>query len=56
MTHKTSRKGMRRAENFIKRSSLSAARKAIQRLLERGFDWIVLVVVTLIILFTLLYF
>ena len=47
---------MERGGNFTKKGSLKAVKGGFQRFLERGFDWIALLVITLIILFSLVFF
>ncbi|QIP16940.1 hypothetical protein G8759_32040 [Spirosoma aureum] len=48
--------GMDRGEHFIKKDVVKSIKEGSKRFLERGFDWIALVVITLIILLTLIFF
>ncbi|WP_159469944.1 hypothetical protein [Dyadobacter sp. 3J3] len=45
---------MARGEHFT--NSIKAVRGNLRRFLERGFDWIALLIITLIILFILVFF
>ncbi|WP_185731451.1 hypothetical protein [Larkinella rosea] len=47
---------MERGENFTKKDSLKTIRGGLQRFLERRFDWIALLIITLIILLSLVFF
>lgn len=47
---------MNRSGGFTKKSLLIRCQEGVRQFLERRFDWIVLVVITLIILVTLVYF
>jgi hypothetical protein len=47
---------MERGGNFTKKDSPKTVKKGLQRFLERGFDWIALFIITLIILFSLVFF
>lgn len=40
----------------MKKGFLTTDQEGVRRFLERRFDWIALVVITLVILFTLVYF
>ncbi|MCE6991479.1 hypothetical protein LZG72_20370 [Dyadobacter sp. CY323] len=47
---------MTRGDRSMKRARLQTAKSGVRRFLERGFDWIALVLITLIILLTLIFF
>ncbi|GAB3890912.1 hypothetical protein GCM10028803_02190 [Larkinella knui] len=47
---------MGRGGNFTKKDSLKSVKEALQQFLERGFDWIAWFIITLIILFSLVFF
>ncbi|WP_460911620.1 hypothetical protein [Spirosoma areae] len=47
---------MSRSGEFAKKSLMKASKEGVQRFLERRFDWIALVIITLLILFSLILF
>lgn len=47
---------MARGEHFTNRNGIKTVRESLRRFLERGFDWIALLIITLIILFSLVFF
>ncbi|CAN5223389.1 hypothetical protein BH09BAC4_BH09BAC4_49240 [soil metagenome] len=47
---------MERGGHFTKKEMSKSFREGFRRFLERGFDWIVLVVITLVILLSLIFF
>jgi hypothetical protein len=47
---------MGRGEQVTKKGGFKAAKDGLRRFLERGFDWIALFIITLIILLSLVFF
>ncbi len=47
---------MERGDDFTKMGLPKSFKEGLRRFLERGFDWIALVVITLIILLVLVFF
>jgi len=47
---------MEGGEKIIKRDGLKTVKAGLRRFLERGFDWIALFLITLIILLSLVFF
>jgi len=48
--------GMERGGHFTKKEMSKSFKGGLRRFLERGFDWIALVVITLVILLSLIFF
>ncbi|NIJ51543.1 hypothetical protein [Dyadobacter arcticus] len=49
-------KSMGWGEQTTKKSRMKVVRRSLKRFLEKGFDWIALLFITLIILLTLVFF
>lgn len=47
---------MERGEQYTKKDTSKPMKDGFRRFLERGFDWVALIVITLIILFSLIFF
>ncbi|MCF0054937.1 hypothetical protein LXL81_04145 [Dyadobacter sp. CY356] len=47
---------MARGEHFANKNGLKTVRESLRKFLEKGFDWIALLIITIIILFTLIFF
>ncbi|GAB4029072.1 hypothetical protein [Spirosoma gilvum] len=55
-TSKEQDDGMERGDYFTKKGDLKPLTKGLSRFIEKGFDWLVLILVTLIVLSVLVFF